>query len=172
MMRSARLLAAIVIAILALPHPHLFAKPRPLLPVLRIDVQTVDHACAGPGRVRVFFTFVLKNVGGAAAVRPSQFTPWYAIQDGRNPVGGTHALPPDQLLPKEAVTFKDQAVFTQVPVPLLPNPPQYDIFWQIMADPANVIAPSKLPNGTGGHISFSNKPIFFPVIDFNPGRCK
>src|SRR6266699_6446138 len=82
MMRSAKLLTAIVVAILVLPHPRSFAKSRTLLPDLTVDLfDGTSFSCAGPSLLRLSITFAVRNIGTGTAVSPSPIYQWVVIGD-------------------------------------------------------------------------------------------
>jgi hypothetical protein len=70
MLSSARVLAALLVAILVLPHLHSFAKSRTLLPDLTVDVSDLKYLCVGPALLRLYLTVNIRNAGKAAAVNP------------------------------------------------------------------------------------------------------
>jgi hypothetical protein len=174
-MPSAKLLTAIVVAILVLPHPRSFAKPRTLLPDLTIKSTKPRYLCVGPGRLKLLLSIEIRNIGNGPAVRPSLLTPWYSIRDKNTTFdAGVHAMPPVELPPKQAVTFEDQiAVLQQVPNPFfggLVN--TWDVAWELKVDPSNSIVESNENNNVfSTSLASVNKPKAFP-LDLNPALCK
>jgi hypothetical protein len=189
MMRSAKLLTAVVVAMLALPHPRSFAKSRTLLPDLRIMPidGTLAHSCAGPSLLRVTISFEVQNIGTGTAVSPSPITQWVAIRD----TGGGPRVPeltwsaggPTQLPPKQSLIYTAQPLLRQFPVFVtapgnlagLPGgipigfPKRYDVKFVIMADPSNSILESnELNNCVGFAVQKDNKP---KPANLEPGRC-
>jgi hypothetical protein len=175
MMRSAKLLTAIVVAILVLPHPRSFAQFFPALPDLTIKTTNLKYLCVGPARLKLLLTIEIRNIGNGAAVRPSLFTPWYSVRD-KNTTGpsGVRAMPPVQLSPKQAVTFEDQyVVLQQVPNPFVGGVVKtWDVAWELKVDPFNSIVESNENNNVfSDRLALVNKPKAFPP-DLNPALCK
>jgi hypothetical protein len=190
MMRSAKLLTAIVAAILVLPHPRSFAKPRALLPDLRIKPieGTLTHSCAGPLLLRVSLSFEVQNIGTGAAVSPSPIYQWVAIRD----IGGGPPVPelmwsaggPAELAPKHSLTYTAQPLLRQFPVftaevpvgspgPVggipIGFPKRYDVKFVIMADPSkSILESNELNNGVGFDVQKDNKP---KLTNVEPGLC-
>jgi hypothetical protein len=174
-MRSAKLLTAIVVAILALPHPCSFAQFRPLLPDLTIKTTDLRYLCVGPARLKLLLTIEIRNAGNGAAVRPSLFTPWYSIRDKNATFdAASRAMPPDQLPAKQAVTFENQyVVLQQVPNPFFGGVVNtWDVAWELKVDPSNSIVESNENNNVfSDRLALVNKPKGFPP-DLNPALCK
>jgi hypothetical protein len=173
MMRYAGLPIAVVAAVLVLPHRHSFAQFFPVFPDLTIKQTILSQVCAGPARLRLFLSIEIRNIGKGPAIRPSPFTPWYSIRDRKSGgPPGVHAMPPDQLLAGQAVTFKDQAVLQQMPDPIVGIPKTYEVAWEIKVDPFNsIIETSEINNIAQGGLITVNKPKGIPT-DFFPARCK
>jgi hypothetical protein len=83
MVSSPRFLAALLVAIVALPQPHSLAKSRPLRPdlVVVVDVFTPHYLCVGPSLLRLLLPVSIRNAGKAAAVNPSPWTQWIEVRD-------------------------------------------------------------------------------------------
>ncbi len=189
MMRSAKLLTAIVVAILVLPHPRSFAKSRTLLPDLTVDLfDGTSFSCAGPSLLRLSITFAVRNIGTGTAVSPSPIYQWVVIGD----TGGGPPVPeltwsaggPTQLPPKQSLIYTAQPLLRQFPVFVtapgdfasLPGgipigfPKSYDVRYVIMADPSkSILETNELNNSLGSMVRLDNKP---KLTDLNPGRCK
>jgi hypothetical protein len=182
MLSSARFLAALLVAILVLPHTHSFAKSRTLLPDLTVDVSDLKYLCVGPALLRLYLTVNIRNAGKAAAVNPSPWTQWIVIRDK----GGGPPPPalmwsesgPAQLPPGQFVTYKTLPILRQVPV--FPGgrrvgvgfPQTYDVVCDVVADPSNSILESNENNNVHSNsLALNNKVKGMPP-DFYPARCK
>jgi hypothetical protein len=180
-MTYARLLSAVLVSILVLPHPRSFAQFFPVLPDLTVNlVEGTSWSCAGPSLLRLFITFQLRNIGKGAAVSPGPFHQWVVIRD----TGGGPSVPepmwstgaPAQISSGQILTYKAQPLMRQVPVfkggVPVGFPKRYDVLFVITADPLkSILETNKLNNGLGSAIQLNNKPKGFPP-DFNPARCK
>jgi len=174
MMRYARLLTVIVVTLLALPHPRSFAQFFPALPDLTIKTTKFRYVCIGPGLLKALLTIEIRNIGNGAAVRPSMFTPWYSVRDKNSTEqAAIHAMPPDQLPPKQAVTFENQYVLLrQVPNPFLGVIVNtWDVDYELKVDPSNsIIETNENNNVFSDHLALVNKPKrLFPFS--NPALC-
>jgi hypothetical protein len=179
MMRSARLLAVSLVVVLALPQPRAVAKPRALLPDLKMQLidGTLTHSCAGPLLLRVNIGFEIKNIGAGTAVSPGPFYQWVLIRD----IGGGPTVPepmwsaggPVQLLTKQSLTYLGQPLVRQVPVFAsqvpIGFPIRYDARFAIIADPSKEILESNESNNEVGlGVRLDNKPTLTKV---EGGRC-
>jgi hypothetical protein len=156
MLRSARLLAASLVVVLALPHPRALAQFFNF-PDLKVTlVNGVSQSCAGFSLVRASITFQLQNIGKVAAIRPHPLFEWVVIRDA----GGGPPPPelmwsttqPAQISAGQVLTFKAQPLLRQVPTtfrgPILPK--NFSAFFLIEADPRNQILEINKQNNAAG----------------------